>query len=127
MNTADLAHQYNREVFALPGRISDLKSQGCHQLIVQNKAQLLESPDQFMEAMGWNATQNPVAVQKRLFVELSEDEKNIALQLQEKGKKSLDILAIESQFSISKTATLLMQLEMKGCVRPLPGKYFEWI
>lgn len=127
MNTADLAHQYGREVFALPGRVSDQKSQGCHQLIIQNKAQLLTSPDQFIAAMGWNDSQNNASVQKQLFVELTEDEKVLYRLLKEKSKESLDTLAIESQFSISKSATLLMQLEMKGCVRPLPGKYFEWI
>ena len=41
MNTADLAHQYGRELFAVPGRPSDLKSGGCHQLLFQQKAQLL--------------------------------------------------------------------------------------
>ena len=127
MNSADLAHQYGREIFALPGRVTDHKSQGCHRLILQHKAQLLNSPDQFLELMGWNDQGPAASIQKQLFIDLNEDEKKIYELLKSKEKESLDILAIEGQFTISKAATLLMQLEMKGCVRPLPGKYFEWI
>jgi len=42
-------------------------------------------------------------------------------------KESLDNIALHTQNSVSKTATLLLKLEMKGCVKPLPGKFFEWI
>lgn len=127
MNTADLAHQYGREIFALPGRITDHKSQGCHRLILQNKAQLLNSVEDFIEQMGWKDNAQPTSIQKQLFIDLSDDEKKIFALLKKNTKESLDILALQGQFSISKTASLLMQLEMKGCVRPLPGKYFEWV
>ena len=40
-------------------------------------------------------------------------------------KTSLDALALEAKLPISKVATILFQLEMKGCVRPLAGKQFE--
>ena len=67
MNTANLAHQYGRELFAVPGRYSDHKSQGCHQLIVQQKAQLLSDPQQLVTALGWEKT--PIQkVFKKLFL-----------------------------------------------------------
>jgi len=53
MNTAHLAHLYGREIFAVPGRTTDIKSAGCHELIVQQKAQLLSDPEQLVEALGW--------------------------------------------------------------------------
>jgi len=47
--------------------------------------------------------------------------------LLKKKKCLLDELALEMQRKISDTAARLIQLEMKGCIRALPGKYFEWI
>ena len=57
MNTANLAHQYGRELFAVPGRPSDHKSAGCHQLLLQQKAQLLTDPLVLVGALGWNHQQ----------------------------------------------------------------------
>lgn len=40
VSTAAFANDYNREVFALPGKITDPYSQGCNQLIFRIKQQL---------------------------------------------------------------------------------------
>ena len=53
MITAELANGYNRDVFAIPGRISDLKSSGCNYLISTNKAQLLHHAEELIQCMGW--------------------------------------------------------------------------
>lgn len=68
MNTADLAHQYGRELFAVPGRPSDHKSVGYYQLLSQQKAQLLTDPMVLVEALAWNHQQEVKAVQAPLFV-----------------------------------------------------------
>ncbi|MBK7431830.1 MAG: DNA-protecting protein DprA [Bacteroidetes bacterium] len=52
--TAEIANSYNRDVFALPGRINDLYSKGCHALIKQNKAMIFESAADIADAMNWN-------------------------------------------------------------------------
>lgn len=54
MITAGLARGYNREVFAVPGKITDLKSTGCLALVRSNKAQLYQSPTQLLESLGWD-------------------------------------------------------------------------
>lgn len=51
--TAELANNYNRDVFALPGKINDPKSEGCNYLIKNNKAILLTEAQQLIEVMGW--------------------------------------------------------------------------
>ena len=76
MNTANLAHQYGREIFAVPGRYSDLKSQGCHQLIVDQKAQLLSDASQLVNALGWEKQEKSKSVQRTLFVSLSPCDRN---------------------------------------------------
>lgn len=127
MNTANLAHQYGREIFAVPGRYSDLKSQGCHQLIVDQKAQLLSDASQLVNALGWKKQEKSRSVQRTLFVSLSPEEKTLAEELQKRSKTPLDFLALETGQKISSVTAMLMKLEMKGLVRALPGKYYEWI
>ena len=52
MITAEMANSYNRDVFAVPGRITDSKSAGCNHLIKNNKAILLTDAQQFIEIDG---------------------------------------------------------------------------
>ncbi len=127
MITAHFAHQYNRELFAFPGDVGKSLHRGCHHLIQTQKAQLITKAEDLIKGMGWTPEPLSSGVQKKLFVELSEDEKAIFDCLKSVPQESLDNLAIATQFSVSKTATLLLKLEMKGCIKPLPGKFFEWI
>ncbi len=127
MNTANLAHRYGRELFAVPGRPTDIKSGGCHQLIVQQKAQLLTDPNQLITELGWRVSSQKPGIQKALFQSLDLEEQKIYAVLLKKVKIPLDEIALELGWKISTTASLLIQMEMKGLVRALPGKQFEWI
>ena len=71
MITAGLARGYNREVFAVPGKITDQKSSGCLALIRSNTAQLYQSPTQLLESLGWAAQEDKTSSQKPLPFELS--------------------------------------------------------
>lgn len=127
MITANFAHQYQRELYAFPGNLDDPLFDGGHQLIRSQKAQLIRGAKDLIEAMGWQAEPAPKSVQKKLFIELSSEEQAIFDCLKSVSKESLDNIALHTQNSIGKTAKLLLKLEMKGCVKPLPGKFFEWI
>ena len=124
--TADIANSYNREVFAVPGRPTDSLSKGCNNLIKQQKAQLLTSAADLIYMLNWDIKEKKPK-QQRLFVELPENEAKVFDILQKNGKCELDQLAIESGFPTFQTASLLLNLELKGLVRPLPGKQFEAI
>lgn len=54
MITANLANDYNRDVFAVPGKLTDAKSEGCNALIANKKAELFTSPQEFVRFMGWD-------------------------------------------------------------------------
>ena len=127
MNTANYAHQYNRELFAFPGPTDQALHRGCHDLIRTQQAQLISNAEDLINAMGWGTENEPNAVQKQLFVELTDAEKIIFNHLKELSNDSLDNIALATKKSVGETASLLLQLEMKGCIRPLPGKHFEWI
>ena len=126
--TADIAGSYNRDVFALPGRAKDTFSAGCNNLIKQQKAQMITSAADLIYYLGWDLDELiSKPVQKRLFVEMDETEKSIYSYLQREGKQLLDRIALECNLPVFTTSSTLLQMEMKGVIRPLPGKLFEAI
>lgn len=129
--TAEIANGYNRDVFAFPGRVQDLFSQGCHQLIRDNKAMLVTSADEIAKAMNWDleeeAKVKKLKKQLDLFLEFSEEEKIIVKILKEDGIVAIDLLALKANMPVSKVSSLLLKLEFAGVLRSLPGKVYELI
>jgi DNA processing protein len=129
--TANLANDYNRDVFAVPGRVSDKYSQGCNNLIKTQRAHLLSSAADVLYILNWelsSQTKNDKkSVQKQLFVSLEPDEQKIYDYLLKNGKELMDIIAIECDMPIFKISGMLLTMELKGVIRPLPGKLFEVI
>ena len=126
--TADIANSYNREVFAVPGRTTDSQSVGCNNLIKFQKAHLLSNPLDVPYMLNWELESNKkLAVQKQLFVKLEHDEKIIYNFLKDNNKELLDVIALRCEMPTYKTAGILLNMELKGVVRPLPGKLFEVI
>ena len=124
--TADIANSYYREVFALPGRVSDRWSSGCNRLITDNKAVLLQDTDQFIAHMGWEPTSMPsVAVQKELFTDLTEEEERVVLVLKKAESMQVNALAIELNTPVSELFFTLLELEMKDVVESLPGGMYK--
>ena len=66
-------------------------------------------------------------IQRQLFIELDEIEQNIYTYLQNNGKQILDSIALDCKLPIYRTSSTLLNMEMKGVIRPLPGKLFEAI
>ena len=122
--TAELANDYNREVFAVPGRVTDKYATGCNSLIKQAKAHMLTKTADVPYILGWRERQ--VTVQKQLFVELTIDERAVYSYLKTAQKELLDIIALNVKMPVHKVASILMSMELKGVVRPLPGKLFTY-
>ena len=125
--TADIASSYDREVFAVPGRPTDKYSTGCNNLIKSQRAHVLTSVADLAYILNWEIEEKERAVQKQLFIELEKDEQKLYDLLKDRGKTELDLLALNSNFPTFKTASLLLNMELKGAIRPLPGKLFEVI
>ncbi|WFO14977.1 DNA-processing protein DprA [Cellulophaga baltica 4] len=124
--TADIAHSYNRDVFAVPGRAGDKYSTGCNTLIKQQKAQMLTSAADLIYNLGWELKdKKATTVQKQLFVDLDDTEQAIHSYLLKEGKQMLDLIALTCNIPIFKASSTLLNMEMKGVIRPLPGKLFE--
>ena len=128
MITAELANGYNKDVFALPGRINDNKSAGCNFLIRNNKAMLLTDAEQLIEVMGWEEKAKSLKEkrsQREIFIELSKDEKIIVDILKEKELVHVDELNFKSGLSSSSMAVAILNLELQGVVATLPGKLYK--
>jgi len=127
MITAELANGYNKDVFALPGRVNDHKSAGCNFLIRNNKAMLLTDAEELIEVMGWEekSQKSGVRSQKELFIELSKEEKIIVDILKEKELVHVDELNFKSGLSSSSMAVAILNLELQGVVATLPGKLYK--
>ncbi|NMH89272.1 DNA-processing protein DprA [Flavivirga algicola] len=126
--TADIANSYNRDVFAVPGRTTDSQSMGCNNLIKHQKAHMLTTPLDIPYMLNWQLEEEKTTVvQKQLFVELDTTEKVIYSYLKENEKQQLDIIALNCNLPIFKVSSTLLNMELKGVVRPLPGKLFELI
>ncbi|MEY2869305.1 MAG: hypothetical protein RIR01_1788 [Bacteroidota bacterium] len=125
--TANMANDYNRDVFAVPGRTTDKYSTGCNNLIKTQKANVLTSAADLVYMLNWDIKEEPKAVQKQLFVSLDNDEQKIYDYLLKSGKELMDIIALECEFPIYRISALLLNMVLKGVIRPLPGKLFEAI
>jgi len=124
--TAELGNGYNKDVFAIPGRTTDSKSEGCNYLIKNNKAALINSAEDLLENMGWaEHKKSTPKKQRELFIEFTPDEKIIVDILQQKETVQIDELYFKSGLSSSAAAQALLMLEMQAVVCSLPGKVYK--
>ncbi len=124
--TAELANGYNKDVFAIPGKATDTKSEGCNYLIKQNKASLITNATDLIELMSWDLKEKTTKKKQReLFIELTPDEKIIVDILQQRESIQIDELYFKSGLSSSAVATALLMLEMQSVVISLPGKVYK--
>jgi DNA processing protein len=128
MITAELGNGYNKDVFAIPGKTTDNKSEGCNYLIKNNKASLMTCADDLLEMMNWK-TIKKVAVKKQreLFIELNPEEKIIVDILQQQAAVHIDELYFKSGLSSSVAAAALLMLEMQSIIASMPGKMYKII
>jgi DNA processing protein len=128
MITAKLADSYNRDVFAVPGRVNDSKSKGCNHLIQYNKAILLTDATQLMQVMGWEEKKKENTPQQReLFIDLAPEEKQVIQLLKEKEQVHIDEINLRSGLNSSSIAAAILNLELQGVIATLPGKIYKLI
>ncbi|HRP54421.1 DNA-processing protein DprA [Agriterribacter sp.] len=126
MITAELANNYNKDVFALPGRATDSKSTGCNYLIRSNKAALITSATDILQFMNWSgAPEKKKVMQKELFTELTPHEQAILQIIREKETASIDEITPGCGFSSSMIAAAILNLELQGIITCLPGKIYK--
>ncbi len=124
--TAELANSYNRDVFAFPGRVCDIFSQGCNYLIRTNRANLIETIDDLRYVMRWDKKAKK-EIQTQFLRQLTSEEKNIMDAFNGEQVASLDDMIVKTSLPTPKLASLLLTLEFDGIIKALPGKRYQKI
>ena len=135
--TVEFAQNYHREVFAVPGNLNNPQSEGCNNLIRENKAAIFTSVNEMAEAIGWNLKnkEGNLSVNQleglidpnQVFDGFTQDEGQVLSLLKRQGVMQLDELSWQSGMHLNKLAALLLNLEFQGMVRSLPGKKYGLI
>jgi len=125
MITAELSLDQNREVFCIPGLITEKKSEGCNTLIKEGRAKLAQTPDDILKELEYKLQpilksphekpQQEISLtlfEKKIFDVLSEEPMHI------------DLLAEKTELTTSDVLVNLLSLEFKGAVKQLAGKMF---
>lgn len=121
--TAAYAVDQNREVFALPGDVTRSTSQGCNRLIKNQTAALASNADDILEALGKTVKEGKTLAVVKSQPELKGTQYTIynILSLE---PIYIDDLAQKVNLTTSEVLTVLLEMEMDGIVKSLPGKYY---
>ena len=124
--TASIAQSYNKEIFAVPGRVGDVYSEGCNRLIVKNEAIMLQDVAGLIEEMNWTAdvAKRKVLKERNLFASFTPEEQRVINALCGSEGKHINLLVAETGLSVQNLSSILFQLEMKGAIRALPGSVY---
>lgn len=122
--TAEMALSYNRDVFAVPGRIEDDRSHGCHWLIKTNRAALIENADDLRQSMSWSRKKT-VPAQIRMNIVMNPLSESIFNLIQEKEDCSIDYICNTLEMHLNSVAMTLLELEFQGLIIALPGKRYK--
>jgi DNA processing protein len=128
MITAELANSYNKDVFAIPGKVTDVKSSGCNYLIKNNKAMLLTDAAELIQVMQWEdktKSRKEKRSQRELFIEMTAEEKIVVAILREKEAVHIDEINGKSGLSSSAVAGAMLNLELQGVISSKPGKMYS--
>lgn len=122
--TAQMAQDYDRDVFALPGRYNDECSEGCNRIIQSNRAQLVMRAEDMIRAMQWETTEKQAVQTKMvdLLYDLSANQMLILNKLQESEDGwHVNQLVMETQLPYNDVAAELMMMELQNIVKSMPG------
>lgn len=117
--TASNALDQGREVFAVPGNITSKLSQGTNKLIKRG-AKLVEDADDIIEEILPQIERK----KKDKTIPVLTSEEEVIYKLLSDEPKHIDTISREGRLTSNKALSLLLEMEIKGVIRQLPGKSF---
>ncbi len=125
--TADIAFSYGRDVYTFPGRVTDVNSRGCNNLIRQNKGGLISCADDLISAMRWDVARDvkdlPIQAQL-LFPENTENERILSF-LRERKESHINELSVALGLPVHQLSSILFEMELDGKIKSMPGSIYK--
>lgn len=119
MITAKMAYDYDRDVVALPGRVDQLKANGCHLLIKEHQAHLIEGAADLLALMQWNEDlherPSKISLPSEPFA------RKVVEAVRQCGRMHVDLLTTQLDLTPGQWSSLSLQLEMEGFIQIRPG------
>jgi DNA processing protein len=125
--TAKIADSYNKDVFAVPGRLTDKYSIGTNELIRKNLAGIFTSVDAMTALMGWQVKGDNEPEPKPDLSELDDKKRKIIELLYQYGTLSIEKLIAITGIKPGSMLSELLELEFSGWVKPVPGNQYKII
>ena len=122
--TAQLAQDYNRSVFAVPGRIDDNTFRGCNALIEDNVAAIVSGAGSIIKAMGWDTADASLPL---VFNDIGEDsiKGGILRFLMENPESDVREIAFALDSNPQNLALPLLELELAGRIAIVSGNKYR--
>ncbi|MBR5400077.1 MAG: DNA-processing protein DprA [Bacteroidales bacterium] len=118
MSTVEYASSYNKDIFAVPGRMWDANSYGCNYLISRNVAQLCLNSSTIIKSMGWtDGYISDIKRQPSLFSASEETKQKLLLSLSAVKGRTADWLCATAKMDIRELSLVLLEMEMDGQIR----------
>lgn len=121
MHSKNYAVDFNKDLYVVPGRITDIYSKGCNNIIKTCQGAIVTCPDDIKSQ--YNIVyEHHDKVQSN--TQYSMDESIIISALQG-HERSFDDLIVQTEFDVKKLTTLLMKLTIKGSIKKLSGGMYS--
>jgi len=121
--TCNLANDYAKDVYAVPGPIYSKYSRGCHKIIANHKAHIFSGVDDFLKTMEWEE-KKVLSKQTDFLKELDQQQHAVFSFIKEKKQVSVDVLSVVHQIPLGQLSGLLLTMEIAGFLKVLPGKFY---
>lgn len=122
--TCNLANDYGKDVFAVPGPIYSKYSSGCHKVISENKAHVFSSVSEMLKMMNWEEDIRKLPTQLDIFNTMGPEERSVFSFIRDKKQVSIDVLSVVQQMPLGKLSGILLTMEIAGFLKSLPGKRY---
>ena len=122
--TARYAIEQNREVFAVPGSINHVFTQGCHHLI-QKGAKLVEKVDDILEELGGFQKSEKVKASGQQSNKALPDEYRVIFDQIGDVATAVETVMMQSGLTSREVSYMLLRMELDGYIQSVPGGYIK--
>jgi DNA processing protein len=135
--TARFANEFCRDVYVMPGRLDDDKSQGCLRLLSQGAQQIVRELDELLTMLGaipqLDAVETSRLSEQITLPHLEPELKQVLEAIARGGGLSpialesmdFDLIVQQTGLTVSSVSSALLQLELMGLVSQLPGMRYQ--